>query len=141
MKKLTILFLLLGCQQETQYRVDPMIKPYLENFYEIASSHGINFDRSNLVIITEYGLNSQLHYVGLTTIQSNGGQRQIEFDLEFWEKSDESVREVLTLHEFGHAFLGRSHNTGFSIMNPSIGATGWPKNTDHKFLLDELFKH
>ncbi len=90
--------------------------------------------------MVEYGLADQYQCDGLTTLRNNGGQRQIEFDQKFWNESNQGIREVLTLHEFGHAFLGRIHTTEFSIMNPQMGNKGWPEGVDHKILLDELFK-
>lgn len=128
---------------DTQYKIDPMAQPYLDQFYQIADSYQKHFDCSNLLIIVQYGLADQLHCDGLTTLRSNGGQRQIEFDYEFWVESSESIKQVLTLHEFGHAFLGRVHTTDYSIMNPQMGNKGWPlingKEVDHKILLNELF--
>lgn len=149
MKKIIyfILFIFVGCNHvdENLYNVDPLIQPYLDNFYSIASSkYGDNFNRTNLLIMVEYGLADQFNSDGLTTLRSNGGQRQIEFDLDFWQSASESERQVLTLHEFGHAFLGRIHTNDFSIMNPKMGNKGWPlcntQECDHKILLDELFR-
>lgn len=147
MKKIIILFLLSGCYSpvnDTQYKIDSQIQSYLNQFYTIASSqYGKNFDHSNLLISVEYGLASQLHCNGLTTLRNNGGQRQIELDQEFWNESSQGVREILVFHEFGHAFLRRGHTTGISIMNPKLGNYGWiivdGKEVDHKVLLDELF--
>lgn len=142
MKKILCFFILTGCYSpitDTQYKIDPIIQPYLDHFYSISESYGKSLNHSNLIISIEYGLAKQFQCDGLTTLRTNGGQRQIEFDQEFWNESTQEIREVLTLHEFGHAFLGRIHTTTFSIMNPKMGNKGWPDN-NHKILLDELFK-
>jgi len=141
-----ILFILAigGCTKpETIYKVEPDLNPYLQKFYDIASTYGRQWNRGNLIMKLTTGLSKSQNVIGLTT-KIQDGQMTIEFDQDFWLNSSESIKEVLMYHECGHAFLNRIHTQTYSIMNIKYGATGWPicynQECDHKFLLDELFK-
>lgn len=150
MKKHAAIFALffVSCYDTSnEYKIDPELVKYANNFYEIASNkYDKTFQKTNLILKLTSGLREQCKCFGLTTLTSHGGQRTIQFDYDFWRSSSESVRETLSLHEFGHGFLGRvQHSEGNSLMNPKISATGWPTNFyridfDHNILLDELFK-
>ena len=142
---LALLCLLASCSPpDLVYRVEPDLQPYANYFFETAAQYGKTFERQNLVLRITPGLVKSKGGLGVTTFHRDG-QRTIEFDSAFWASSSESVRQVLALHEFGHGFLGRSHNQGYSIMNIKISPFGWPQcegsECDHKFLLDELFRN
>lgn len=147
MKYLAILLLLIlisSCSSDTEYSVQPELLPYLEMFDSIAVVRKVHPNYSNLVMKLTPNLAINKHCIGLTTLIERG-QRTIQFDYDFWVKSNRGVREVLALHEFGHAFLHRTHNSRLSIMNVQLANKGWPKCTtnidcDHKVYINELFE-
>lgn len=146
MKKLIFFLLLItSCSElNTVYKIAPELQPYLDDFYLIAQERGKSFGRDNLIFKLTHDLTKTKGGLGVTTIHREGnqlGQRTIELDYDYWMKATKGEKQILTLHEFGHCFLGRVHNSGYSIMN--ITMNDWPKcssagECDHKFLLDEL---
>lgn len=151
MKKVAFIFLILiSCSKpETIYRIEPELQSYVDLFFSTANDYGKHYSKDNLIVRLTHDLVKLKGGLGVTTLQYENnslGQRTIEFDYDFWMKSTESVRQTLSLHEFGHAYLGRSHTMDYSLMNINIDRYGWPicpgsVECDHKFLLDELFRN
>lgn len=146
--KIISVVILFGCAApEREFKVEDNLDFYVDNFFTIAEGYGKRFQKDNLIIKLTHDLVKTKNGLGVTTLEycnKQLGQRTIEFDYDYWINATESKRETLSLHEFGHAYLGRGHTTGYSIMNVNISRGGWPlcygKECDHKFLLDELFR-
>lgn len=147
--RIVIIFaiLLINCSNDVVCRIQPELKNYLLYADSLSIRYNKHFKYSNIVLKLTHDLSITKHSLGLTTLIENG-QRTIQFDYDFWINSDNSVRQVLFLHEFGHAFLKRNHSNGYSIMNTDIADKGWPVcsvigfekiECDHTILLNELF--
>lgn len=164
MKKAIIFLLILasGCGwEETYYRIDPRLQPYLDSFYSEGEKRGHTFKRENLILRLKKGLYAKDKAYGRTIRNIgmlNGDQIEVQIDEDFYfEKLNEYVRdetglssciESVTFHEFGHAFFRRDHTNTFSLMNNTTASTcmGWNGFTyngvyhdQRKKLIDELF--
>lgn len=148
MKNLFILILALAVQscsfnsfdQHVEYRVDPLLKPYVDKFYEEAEKRGRYLDRTNLIaslqfhLAKEGGKNGKFH--------TNGDQKMITVDFDYYdiyESSSNAFRiEVIVFHELGHS-IGRKHNKkSNSIMNTECLLCN-DYNKYRTEIIDELF--
>lgn len=145
---LLIVVSLISCSESTTHYIQPDLNKYLEYFDSLAILHGKRFDYSNLILKTTPNLSANKKSIGLTTLVRHG-QRTIQFDFDWWASANESKRQVLFLHEFGHGFLHKQHTNTYSIMNTDLADKGWPVcsiNTDgsennchNQELIDNLF--
>lgn len=96
-----------------EYRVDELLKPYVDAFFTEASSKGIHIEKSNLIArFGDVGANNGWS-------KSEKGQRIVEFNSYLAEGNDLRLK-IVVFHELGHSLLGRAHiDTRKSIMNTS----------------------
>lgn len=139
MKFFLILFLMVlsGCTDTICQEV-PGIGPYLETLkgYGLDASHtqicSVVFDKRNSAGIC------------------NWKTRIVSINIEYWDQINDTKRELLLLHEFGHCVLGRKHrNYEFiegtesypgSIMHHHIlRIPDWYYLENKDYYLDELF--
>jgi len=161
MKKLIFIALALslsscfsGFDETIEYRIDPRVEYYVEQFYVEGEDRGLVFDRYNLIVIVQrhntgrfvYKQDPKIQLDGLSITQ--GTQRVVFIDLEIVEQGliDEegsegpaNKLEIVIFHELGHALLNRKHNNDSrSIMSdrfePLLMTRGWRTE-----VLDELF--
>lgn len=149
MKKILILLvgvLGLSCNDnEHHFYIQPELITYYDRFRDEARSRNINYPIDNAIV----SISTQaMGYGGIGASRlAKDGQRYLYIDPIYWDKATEQQREVLFFHECGHTFLKRSHNGGWSIMNPKALPNGWPVCQElptriycSKLLIDELFK-
>ena len=148
MKNLFILILALAVQscslnsfdQHVEYRVDPLLKPYVDKFYGEGEKRGVILDRTNLIaslqfhLAKEEGKNGKFH--------ANGDQKMITIDFDYYdiyESSPNAFRiEIIVFHELGHS-IGRKHNKKpNSIMNTECLSCNRYDEYRTK-IIDELF--
>lgn len=142
------LFLFTACDKSsiepiTYPDVTAELCPYFQRFEEEAANRNLTVNlklagiKGNLVNISK-------GYVGLC---STHGEKEIQIDRDFWERSSDLNRELIVFHELGHCFLDRRHSnqktvdgTCASIMRNGLGGCVdfYTKRTRSQ-LLDELF--
>lgn len=125
-----------------EYRVDPRLKPYADQFFKEADIRGIHLRKENLVVILRDKLINEEGTFGLSF--KEGSQRVVFIDQDYFDtykKSEYPERiEFMVFHEFGHALLGLPH-----LPNSIMSATEcqlcrqYLKNREE--LLDDLFHH
>ena len=137
MKNLFILILALAVQscslnsfdQEVEYRVDPLLKSYVDKFYEEAEKREVELQKVNLIVLLSNEIGSKF---GLSEIKN--GQKIVSIN-SYLVDSNEKRLKVIIFHELGHALLNRRHkDTQSSIMN-SAPCT----SCDFETMLDELY--
>ncbi len=127
--------------QHIEYRVDPLLKPYVDQFYEEAEKRGVELQRVNLIV----ALNTDVinpNYLGVS--QLIGDQRMILINQKYYDRfmneSDSLSVERLMFHEMGHAILNRKHILAFSIMNSGSYYKEYRIDSLRDVLIDEMFK-
>jgi hypothetical protein len=77
--------------------------------------------------------------------ETGGGLRRVTFDPDFWNNVDETQRELVAHHEFGHCILYRAHNSSTlssgkyaSFMYPIIMSNATYTN-NYDYYQEELF--
>ncbi|HEV8514765.1 MAG TPA: hypothetical protein VGQ59_15885 [Cyclobacteriaceae bacterium] len=137
-----------SCTEPTSFSVDPLLRPYYDEFMKEAKSRGARLDAiDNLIMVVRPGIMDQYHGQACT-IKHPGGQHYIYFDQDIFYAHPER-RRVISLHELGHCYLNRSHNNGFSYMNPAIASIGGKPcladtatcHARDKLFMSELFYH
>lgn len=141
MKKIIglILLLVVSCDN-FDYRVDPDVNPYLQKFYSYAKANGVKIDKENLIVKFRDGIMEERGSVAYAVCQVlNRRQRYIYIDVDYWNSSDDEVRELIVLHECGHIFLCRSHQSyPNSIMKAELNREGW--SISKQEMIIELFR-
>lgn len=142
-----ILFLM-SCDRETEYSVTPELQPYIDSFYREAESRGVTVQRTNLIVRLA-DLSKEKGNIKGRTIRDYGTfsdhQITIYIDQGYYDacttKGYQHCLESVVFHECGHAFFGRKHIEGESIMNNWITHTCWRNGNQEvrKALIDELF--
>jgi hypothetical protein len=66
--------LLLSCEEETVYSVDPALNPFVDSFYQEASTRGKTLQKSNLLV--QFRTSVQAY----TSIENGEGQKAIYFN-------------------------------------------------------------
>jgi len=139
MKKLifiALLLLLSSCFSDfdvtVEYRIDPLLQPYVDKFYQEAAQRHIELQHYDLIVslsnIDEFGLT-----VG-TSVRIN--------DKFFYNYDEYSMEiEAVVFHELGHALLHKDHmDKQPGIMNTTVCIDCY---IDDEFLrtqyLDKLF--
>ncbi len=149
MKHTTIIFviatILFGCKESTEYRVDPRVNQYVENFFMEGEKRGHFFSRNNLIIEVIPGVGEVNKWDGLRhqaycRVDPETGQILIKIDEQYVDSKNPSV-ECTVFHELGHGILKRSHKgngTAPSIMKGQYWTSGYPLFIRDE-LIDELF--
>lgn len=76
MKKIILIlsiFTLFSCSEETVYKVDAELQPYVESFYAEAGERGHTLQKDNLLVVMKASV--QAH----TNVGNGGGQKYIYF--------------------------------------------------------------
>lgn len=135
--------------QTIEYRIDPLLQPYLNEFYKQAEQRGFQYnDQYNLIMIAQDANtgrfvdqdNPKVLLSGLSIM--NGDQRIVYIDKQMFEFADDTATiEAVVFHELGHALIRRKHCNCYSIMNNDVvfDLKGYKNNRD--ILLDELFNN
>lgn len=142
--------------QEVEYRIDPRVSEYVNEFFSEAEKRGIVLYKHNLIVVVAH----RYEYIKDPIINSKAGyawkegdQRIIWIDEDtFNHLSNAHIThkttcrttwlKLLVFHELGHSLLNREHNKQHSIMNDAIDSE---KNYNHENceiysnILDELF--
>ena len=146
-----IILLLFGCDNffETEYKVHPKLKPYVDRFYEEALNRLILIDRENLIVRFE-----DMDCCSGKSIQ-RGNQRIVLIDYDSYTYGVDEGHDFIdpetglslgvqetVFHELGHAILFRDHENGYTIMTKD---GKWNNDFNmhadkRKILIDELFK-
>jgi len=147
MRHLVFVFVLAACSSDRVYNVQDGLQSYLDNAFSISTNYRKEFSYENIILKLTLDLVKNEKCYGKTT-HTKDGQRIMEFDYNHWLTTSESKRQTLFLHEFGHCFLLKGHNSRLSLMNPDITNKGWPIckyvgsdeiDCDHTELINELF--
>lgn len=145
MKRTTIIFviatILFGCEESTEYRVDPRVNQYVENFFIEGEKRGHFFSRNNLIIEVIPGVGKVNEYDGLRHmaychVDPKTGQIKIRIDEQYVNNNGTRV-ECTVFHELGHGLLKRSHSGFPSIMTGQYWTSQQVHTKDE--LIDELF--
>lgn len=125
--------------QQVEYRVDPLLKPYVDLFYEEADKRGIELQRVNLYM----KLDSRNKVVdpfrsGASFIQ--GSQKTVLIDTYSFETNTDVQNEVLIFHELGHTLLNKSHDDSeIGIMNTYLISNDFIYKENRDIFLKHLF--
>lgn len=139
---ITLCILLAGCHEDSEFYIQPELKPYYDSFIIEAAKRNIIIKNENLVMTIEQGALARYGGNGVSRITKD--QTYIYIDKDWFEKRGELI-EMTVFHELGHSKLNRiNHSTGFSLMNPKYSAgSGWPVCVGNvvckDFIIDELF--
>ncbi len=140
---LSLLTFLSGCTGEDSpvYRVDSRLEKFAARFFQEGESRGVKLDRTNLILSATQDLLSSEGRMAVTR-GTNNGQIVIEVDEALVSSTDTLFLEFALMHEFGHGFLKRGHESGMSIMNPSRKVVDRYRRGvfERSRLFDELFK-
>jgi hypothetical protein len=120
-----------------EYRIDPRLTAYVDEFYSEATERGFTLRRERLTVsVSNVNGKFGLTYDG----------RDVVIDSDFVELYQAqggyaTEIEVIVFHELGHALLGRGHIDAVSIMNeqPCLNCYAG-SNEERKEYLDELFQ-
>jgi len=130
-----ILFIAASCTfiDDPHFEVDVRLKISVDEFYRQAEIRGVNVSRELIVRVGD------INSVGL--FKPRKGLPVIIISRSFVESSTDSLAlQYIVFHEMGH-FMGRDHNTDFSIMNPNKYAGEYRSDFEKRVqLIDELFK-
>lgn len=131
-----VLFFLASCSfvDEPHYYVDPRLEWVVDSFYQEGVNRG--------VFVRRYGLVVTIENIDTPGRFEYGRQvSKIIINQVFFEHGypDSLALQYIVFHEFGH-FIGRNHNTKFSIMNPNTYAAQFRNDAVARSkLMDELF--
>lgn len=121
------------------YRIDPILKPYVDKFFQEAEKRNKYYPKQNLIMDLYKGLQEKGAW-GRST--NYGKQRVIFIDYDhFYFNHDNGYpfrNEATIFHELGHTILGRSHTQERSIMNIDKCFSDYCYDGDST-LIDELF--
>jgi len=109
---LTLLYLLsLSCNKDDHF-VEPELQPYIDRFFEEASSRGQSLPTKNVqAFLLPQVEEAGVRVCGLGYAPIFGDKiRRIDIDQLCWKFASEMEREILVFHELGHALLDRTHN-------------------------------
>ncbi len=126
--------------QEVEYRIDPLLKPFVDKFYEEGAKRGIILQKNNLIasiddrIIDRNNLGESRMVGDQIVVLIN----KREYN-RFLANGDTIYIERLMMHELGHALLNRSHVLSFSIMNSGSYYSEYKIDSIRNSLIDELF--
>lgn len=124
MRILLVLLLTLSCGKEKIQEIsdhEAINNPIFDE-YVIKFEHDIETTKGDIPI---YFHPLKSNTAGLCVTYSNN-KKEVQIDLDFWNKSNEITKEILIFHELGHCVLNRSHQYGSidecprSIMNPQL---------------------
>jgi len=140
------LLLVIGCGDKTpqpltyEYKIDPRLKYYVEDFYTEAQKRNVCLEKENL-IVEIVDVPDSMGAIGLATLKASG-QRIIQIDSTHFElyKYNFYMIENLVFHEMGHVVLERRHNNHYSLMNTLAPHNIYNLDLEmRKLLLHELF--
>ncbi len=131
--------------------VDRALWPYFERFEIAAAEQNMDIDLiqtettgtiediedENVAGLCNYATNRLGHIV----------ENHVTIDLEFWNRFNDNVKEMIVFHELGHCVLGRDHKEGqlqdgrcLSIMRSGLEPCRDIYNSATKdYYIDELF--
>lgn len=133
--------------QTIEFRVDPLLEPYVNQFFIEASARGIKIEKENLLV------SFVVENCDCAGKSIDVGQQRtviIKQDAFDWYLKNSKVNpggtcheciENLVFHELGHSILRRQHNDpAFSIMAEGISLRAYEgDSTIRAQLIDELF--
>jgi Zn-dependent peptidase ImmA (M78 family) len=126
--------------QEVDYKIDPLLKPSVDKFYDEALKRGIYIQKTNLIAIID---DKEVGFSNAGQFQMVGDQIMVLINKKYYERflrnRDTIFVERLVMHELGHALLNRNHTTTFSIMNSGSYYYEYKKDSFRIALIDELF--
>lgn len=114
--------------------IDPELEPYYQMFLDEAQLRGHDFSRANVEILFKplEGLNGHA--------SKREGYILIEIDPIPWSNNGPIFKEVLMMHEFGHAFLYREHSDDCSSVMKVLDNCRYTYYENNRTkALDELF--
>lgn len=140
MKNLLIIIVIFlsACHRDTEFAIQPELKPYYGAFMASAVKHHFTrFDEiDNLIMIIRPNVLRDYNAWGVSR-KIPGGQHYIYIDQNFYREHPTWIEETV-YHELGHCYLDQVHNGSYSIMNPTIN--GWPETSGSKdLLINDLF--
>lgn len=150
------LFSLIACDRSEEILVEnPVIetgeisaelKIYFDRFENEANARGLQVDLEGEGITGAIEEISE-EYVAGTCTYGTHIPGDVVIDLEFWNNSSESAKEMVIFHELGHCFLHRDHNESV-LANGTCGSimrSGVEDCRDNyhaqtrEYYIDELF--
>lgn len=149
---LSLCLILCSCtfDQTIEYKIDPLLQPYMDSFYTEALKRDYHYDKYNLIVQLKPNLSNSSDAWGLS--EKIGDQRVVSIDQELYNDytrgNHQDRIEAIFFHEMGHALLYRHHNScQESLMNPFRLGSGdifetSSSKVDSVFrskLIDELF--
>lgn len=135
---IVLTLLMSGCfyPDEFGYNVDDELKPYHILFLNEGISRGVNYSARN----TSIHFGSAGGNLGKSYNSSRKSYINIEINRVEWELLTPNGKEVLMMHELGHASLNREHEEHcYSVMKTDIGCSIINYQTNRDEMLDELF--
>lgn len=125
---------------------------YMWRFITYAAKNGRQLDSIELNIYFTDDLKSdgKLQTIGKCDYNRITGVNTVWIKRDYWESSDEDIKELLLFHELGHCILnqvGHRNEINFingdfraiSLMNSKIISKDYPNNKD--YYLQELFSY
>lgn len=88
--------------------VNPTLQAYVNSYREISARNHIYF--SNVVSI---GFKKIAHRTIVGLCHYGHGWREIDVDIDYWNRISETSRMTLVYHELTHCYCGRDHDYGF----------------------------
>jgi hypothetical protein len=98
------------------HEVDPRVQKIVKEYKELAKMNGITFKHEVTIGFKKLNMG---YAVGLTTYGL--GWREIDLDIGYYDYATPIAREIVVLHELGHAYCNRDHDfgTGTPYKNPN----------------------
>lgn len=145
---LSLVLFLAGCEKDEPevVEVDARLQVYFDRFAEEGAARGVTVDYEE-VLISGSIEDIDADNVQGQCISNSASSNQILVNTEFWNTSNDLLREFVIFHELGHCFLDRDHiddetpnGACVSIMHSGLtGCTNTFNAITRSALLDELF--
>lgn len=133
------ILLLSSCKDEDV--ISQNFNPYLDKFVNECAIRGIDYNANNKQIVIEFVKDlrhepsNNLRVAGLGG--SNKDKIYMYFDIDSWHSKSDSDREVLFLHEAGHAFFGYDHDLNIIMKTNAVKYDLYKSNRTE--MLNEFF--
>lgn len=129
-----VVFFIIGCGVFNKQRIDPQLKPLVDEFYNICSYSGI--DASSVYKLNNIGFSQNSNtYWGYYYTRDSATYRTISLDPEL--RKEDNFLKVVLYHELLHS-LGVGHDTinKNSIMSPQIDILKYKKIYKDKLMIN-----
>jgi hypothetical protein len=134
---LAFVVLFSSCEEETVYKVDTELQPYVDSFYQEASDRGKNFSKDNLIVALRNDVQAY------TNIGNGEGQKYIYFSQSAFNTLSANQIEYEIFSGLSVIYLGKNLEAAIKGMpefeDAEYGQSVYSEDTREE-ILDELFK-